>query len=225
MKPMLIYSMPRARSHVALESAKRAVKMIEPLGFRMLFKHHITERYDLPAYFDKLVPDSLWEETKRQMDNDNTASKLFGYHLFEIKRARTWWLDLQKAGSHEIFVLERDRTSLCMSMLVGLLIGFTQHNERPAIPLSINSQDLWIVYRYVEEHLRYYPRTGRLITWDDLPAEHFDKQQVTVVNQHSLSRTDVIANREWCQERVAEILEHFKQEWDDKQGALAESCS
>ena len=219
---MLIYSMPRARSHVALEAAKRSIKLVEPIGFRPMFKHHIRERYDLPAYFDGLITDEQWSSTRDAMDGADTATKLFGYHLFEVKRAGDWWQSAQDNDHHDIYVLERDRFELCMSLLLGLVIGFQLANERPAIPLSIDGRDLWIVYRYVEEHVRYLPSRGKLISWDDLPDDEFDKSKVIMQGQRSMSRLDLIQNRHWCEQRVREILDRFKDEWDQKIARLTD---
>jgi hypothetical protein len=214
MKPMMIYSMPRTQSHAALQAALRNNKLNEPFGFWKLFPQHRSEAHNLPAYFNTMITDGQWLALEHQMADSNTATKIFGYHIYEIKRARSWWQQLQAADTHDIFVIERDRTEVCLSLLMAKVVGFWKSSERSHIPVNINDSELFMVHRYIDAHLRWFPRRGTVISFDSLPTSHFDNTKITMAHQHSMHNLDLIQNLDWCRARIADILDFYREDWD-----------
>jgi hypothetical protein len=214
MKPMMIYSMPRTQSHAALQAARRTHKLNEPFGFWKLFPQHRSESHNLPAYFNSLITDSQWQDIAQQMAHPHSATKIFGYHIYEVQRSRSWWNDLQAAGTHDMFVIERDRTEVCLSLLMAKVVGFWKTSERPHIPININDSELFMVHRYIDAHLRWFPTQGQLISFDQLPASHFDRSQISMQEQHSMHNLHLIQNLDWCRARIADILDFYRRDWD-----------
>ena len=218
MKPVLIYGMPRTRSTAAMQACKRTVKLNEPFGF------HNTPTYNKNAVrcisqIRNLVhyeQSEQWNLTLDEMKRPDAVVKIFGDHLAQYYPARAWFNEA--SSSHEIFTLIRDPRQVIFSYLLAWHIGFWKGAETRVDELIINDG----LFRQIEfifsSFLRFYPKSSRLVTFETLPEDFFDKSQISFEEQHSMRRLHLIKNLYEVEENIDTILRYFEKEWKDVTG-------
>jgi len=184
MKPVIIYSLPRARSTAVLNSCKRDVKLDEPFAVYKPFE---------------------WEALKAQLNDPNTASKFFGIHLSHFPPARSWFEAAQ--DTHDIFVVKRDTREVCYSFVLACVFGWNKKTELPPRQVDVDFGILAHLTHEMDNFVRFFPRNATIIEYSDLPASHFDATLNTLDNQNSLQRLSCINNLEQVDRAIDRILE------------------
>lgn len=218
MKPVLIYSMPRTRSTAAMQACKRTVKLNEPFAF-----------HNTPAYNEKDL-ESLsrmrnlidyehsdqWNLALDEMKRSDAVVKIFGADLAQYYHARAWFDET--GSSYEIFTLVRDPRLVILSNLLAQNFGFWTGAETRVKELTINSSQFNYIEFIFSSFLRFYPKSSRLVTFETLPEEFFDKSLIWHKNQHSMRRLHLIKNLDEVEKNINTILRYFKKEWKDVTG-------
>jgi len=77
----------------------------------------------------------------------------------------------------------------------------------------------------LDSFIRFYPSRGQLITYENLPNSHFNKELNHIINQTSNLKLQLIQNLEWTKKVIEDIYDFYKDEWDAKRNALLTSNS
>jgi hypothetical protein len=140
----------------------------------------------------------------------NIKVKIIGHQIARWSLAQQWWSNAQASNSHEIFVLERDYMTCLHSWLLAEHLGYFSHQQWGDRTIHANHYHVMCVRLLLKNHCRFYPVRGHRISWDRLPAHAFDKTQVTIIDQNSLARLDLIENRNWWQAEIDALLDEFE---------------
>jgi len=169
-----------------------------------------------------LVQPELWQSLQDQMQDSDTATKIFGRHIWAFRPAVLWWQRCQQQDSFDIFVLQRDRLETCMSFVLAEAFGYEDAHRFDHVEVSIPASVLVQLDLTIEAHIKHFPTCGRLISWPNLPESHFDTTLSIgrAVNQKSIQLKNLIANYSYIEHRVREILEWHRQDWDDRENAM-----
>jgi len=218
MKPVLIYSMPRTRSTAAMQACKRPVKVNEPFAF-----------HNTPTYNEKNMGSlsqirnlvhyehsEEWNLVLDEMKRPDAVVKIFGRDLAQYYHARAWFNEA--SSSHEIFTLIRDPKQVIFSNLLAQHIGFWHGAETPVRKLTIDNSQFSSIEFIFSSFLRFYPKSSRLVTFETLPEEFFDKSQIWLEEQHSMRRLHLIKNLDEVEKNIDTILRYFEKEWKDVTG-------
>jgi hypothetical protein len=218
MKPVLIYSMPRTRSTAAMQACKRPVKVNEPFAF------HNTPTYNendlgclsrIRSLID-YEQSEKWNQVFEEMKQPDTVVKIFGWELLHYYNARDWFKDADT--SYEIFTLIRNPRETILSSLLAQHFGHWTGAETRVRELIIHDQEFCNIETAFSSFLRFYPKSSRLITFENLPEEFFDKSQIWHENQHSMRRLHLIKNLDEVEKNIDTILRYFEKEWKDVTG-------
>jgi hypothetical protein len=218
MKPVLIYGMPRTRSTAAMQACKRAVKLNEPFAF-----HH-TPHFD-PNNMASLSrvrtlvdyeQSEEWNLLLKEMNLPDTVVKIFGRDLVNYYDARAWFNEAHT--THEIFTLMRDPRETILSILLAQRFGHWVGVEKEIKEIIIDDREFDNVDSIFSSFLRFYPKSSRLVTFENLPEEFFDRSQITLKEQHSMSRLHLIKNLNRVEKNIDSILRYFAKEWKDVTG-------
>lgn len=200
---MLLYTLPRARGTISLRQCKRLTQLNEPFA---------------PRFTDFMDQES-WDHVVSQMNATDTVSKIHAFNLRLYVPAQAWYRDVLATKSHDLFVIERhDRLDAFLSDILAMRHGHVSNQLKP-VPETFTATDAMIREQrfMLEQHLRYYPTYGTVVTYETLPETHFDKTIVTdLENQHSYLRHSYITNLDQCRDELSKIIECYKNEWDDK---------
>ena len=224
-RPMIIYAMPRSRSLATLVAAQRLNIYPEPFSFFNLLPDQTEQLRMLYEHASRLVPADAWHALADGLLQSDSASKIFGYHLHEFRPARDWWHTAQQVG--DVFVLSRDREEICRSYFSAVAFGFKLRDEIAKQPVELPTWQIHHLDYVIDCHVRYMPSQGRLITWDNLPPSHFDKQLIDSERkvwlaepQNGADNCRYIQNIDWLMQRAREVLERHQAYWDAKENAL-----
>ena len=215
MKPVVIYTMPRTRSNATLQACKREIRLNEPFDV-----------YNLPNYdpldqgylsrFRTLVAYDQWQFLADQMNRSNTAVKIFGHSLLFCYNARAW---LNEASTtHEIFTLVRSPREVILSELLASHFGYTKESEKETKEIVISDNQFYTIQTIFDSFLRFYPCSGKLVTFDTLPPEYFDKGKIQLQEQHSSNKIQFVKNIDQVYRNVDLMLTYYQVEWKDKTG-------
>ena len=214
MKPLLLYTLPRARGTVSLTICKKSTKLNEPMW--QINSDPTSPMYNIPSFSKK-----EWPELVVKMNDVNTASKIHPRHLHHIDEGREWYNNILNTKSHDIVVIERkDRLNQFLSLLLANHHGF-RTKEMPEILNKFTVTDLMIAHikRHIEWHMLYYPTYGKVYTYESLPDEHFNTHHANKYewkNQHSYLRHNYIINLSWVITQLTDLLNFYEKEWNDK---------
>ena len=224
MKNLLIYSLHRSRGSACLWTARTQHKLSEPFNTRYL----TTEQYPCgrnPLLWPYMASRWAWPEgriinTLRSLNKENTAVKIHGDNVETTFWARDWYKQVQAdLDSWDLVIIERkDRTAQMLSFLIAMEHGFDLGHQKPdAMTLSILVTDKHIaeLRRVIEQHLRWYPSRGRVMTWRTRDAEWFDRElTLSQHDQQSSDRVHLLENLEWVQEVVEDLRCYYQHDWD-----------
>jgi len=129
MKPVIIYSMQRTRSSAVLYSCIRTQRLYEPFGIDTIFDGHWRAHSLFPT-FNKYVSDLDWTSLIEKMNDPNSVTKIFGYHIWKSKNGRKWFESAIKDNTHDIFVLERDWMEIGLSSCLARITGYDIDHEK-----------------------------------------------------------------------------------------------
>lgn len=200
MKPVLIYGMPRTRSTAAMQACKRAVKLNEPFARHNAVNYHSTQ----------------WNLILEEMNRPDAVVKIFGRDLAQNYNAREWFN--KATTSHEIFNLIRNPRETIFSLLIAQHLGFWKGDEKKLNEIIIDENEFSNIEFVFESFLQFYPKSGRLVTFESLPEEFFDMSQISLEEQNSMSRLHLIKNLDEVEKNVDTMLRYFEAEWKDVTG-------
>jgi hypothetical protein len=228
MKPVLLYSLPRARSTATLHSCTREIKLSEPFGTTVLNKN-ISHRNDKPWIFNQdkawafraelnnnVVSSGQWDNLVKQMSNCNTVTKILSSDLQYFLPARSWFEDVVEKETHDVFVIEREnREERVLSFIIAHYFGWAK-KEIDSYEFTVHDKMLNDIHSGIDWYLRYYPKKGKIITFENLPKSHFDKNLNNYENQNSSSKYQYIKNLDEIKQHIKHILDYYKDTWDSK---------
>lgn len=221
--PVLLYTLPRARGTVCLMRSIRPNKLNEPFHVARDIKVNNT----LPDYF-YLMPGKTeqefnkiidWGKMVTEMESTDSCTKFHGHHLEIYRPGKVWYRSMIAAESHTIFVIEReDRENQLLSALLAGRHGWHRSEQQvnPIELCEITKAELQTLKFFITSHLINFPTYGTVVTYDTLPESHFVKGDFEEFNQHSLPRHKFLLNLDYCKEVIADLLEYYKEEWDEK---------
>lgn len=222
MKPIIIYTLTRARSTAVLQACRRSNLMNEPFEISALSdpepNHSFADSINnLIEYRTNALLSPKWEEIKQQMSYPDSAVKFFGTHLYNFFPAQKWFLEAEQ--THEIFVLTRNIREVIWSQLLATKFGFHKVSETPLYETSFSGIDLYNADIAIDSFLRFYPKTGKHITFENLPEQYFDTSKITIENQNSLeNKIKYITNASEIDKKIDAILTFRSQQWQDVTG-------
>lgn len=218
MKPVAIYTMPRTRGSVAIQSCRRKTKINEPFKPENLYGERSSRHYELYASYSTKVTMDVLDPIFEKLNDPDTAFKIIGNQLHTFVPARYWWERIARGDSHDIFILTRDREEQAFSWLLATRFGWHKDDEsgKEKVEFEVSDYDLHILSRVMDEFLRWVPPRGTVLDFDSLPESHFDKSQIRLVNQHSMDNLKYIKNYKYCKEIVRDIINCYEYEWDLK---------
>ena len=218
MKPVLLYGMPRTRSTAAMQACKRPVKVNEPFAFQNTPRYNanhfgcLSRIHTLTDYGQS----KQWNLVLEEMNRPDAVVKIFGRDLVRYYNARAWFNEAHT--THEIFTLIRNPRETIFSILLAQQFGYWKGDEKDVKEITIHDGQFCNVEFVFESFLRFYPKTSRLVTFETLPEEFFDKSQIWHQNQHSMSRLNLIKNLDRVEKNIDTILRYFEKEWKDVTG-------
>lgn len=208
--------MPRTKSNAALLACRRELKISEPFEYTMLPAYDKAEdnsyMYMLKTLTDYVAPNSLID----QMNDPRSVTKVFG-RLFDRYYPARAWLNAAK-DSHEVFILLRDFREMVLSQLLSVHFGFTKKTEKEPTEIMISSTQFYTVTYSVITFLRFYPLNGKVVTYETLPVEFFDRSQVTLEEQNSMDKLHLVKNLDEVERNIDIVMAYFRQEWKDVTG-------
>ncbi len=218
MKPIAIYTMPRTKGTAALSAANRNLKLNEPIEIFELAK--ITNTNEFNFFETRAVNQSndSFHFLQKQMSHPDTASKFFGSGLQQFYPARKWFHEIDTANSHDLYVLIRNPIEVLWSFVIALHYGFNLSTETVAGDIQITDTDIYKADLMLDNFLRFYPKNGKLVTFDTLPIENFNYASITMGKQHSINKKQFVVNKDYVDKNIELILNFYRQEWEDKTG-------
>jgi len=204
MKPILIYTMPRSRGTASLYCCKTYNKLNGP------FRTALSNKFDTAE----------WNALLEKMNTYDTCTKIHAYNMHFYAPGKEWYNQVINSNSHEIFVVERkDRLNMLLSDVLAQEYGYNfndeikNKNNIKATLTIINRIKLSVLL-----YLKYFPHSGKVITYETLPDSHFDlkKELENHIDQQSHLKHYRISNLEWCKDELQTVLDFYKNEWDDK---------
>ena len=215
MKPVVIYTMPRTRSNAALQACRRELKLNEPFDVYNLPNHNPSDNGYL-SRFRTLTEYDQWNSLEHQMNQPNSVVKIFGHSLLFYYNAREW---LNKAETtHEIFILIRSPREMILSELLAQHFGYTKDTEIDSKEIIIKDNQFYAIQTIFDSFLRFYPFSGKLVTFDTLPSEYFDKDQIRLQEQHSANKIEFVKNIDQVYRNIDLMLSYYQAEWKDVTG-------
>lgn len=219
MKPVIIYALPRSRSTAVLRSCKREIRLLEPFGLRHLHKDETQGnlwnfRAELNSNF---VSSGKWGEMVSKMNHINTATKILGTDFHCFLPARKWFNDCINNQTHDVFVIEREnREEIFLSYIMADYFGWHETSQVDPFEFTADNGMLQHIHNIIDFYLRFYPKVGKVITFDNLPESHFDKKLNHGKSQDSASKYKYFKNIDVFRVHIKHILDYYKDEWDSK---------
>ena len=212
MKPVIIYTMGRSRSTAVLQACRRTTQLNEPFDVYSIVGHDFTSFIEARAELGNQID---WANVQCQMSNSDSASKFFGTSLALFPPAQNWFLEAEE--THEIFILLRNVRDVIWSLLLANKFGFHKHSEVELCDTVINDRDLFVADNAIDQFLRFYPQTGKIISFDSLPEDYFDYSKITHPNQNSQERKlQFITNLDEVERKIDLILDFRSLQWKEK---------
>lgn len=234
MKPIIIYTMPRTKSSAVLEACLKKNKISEPFNeynlFDINFSNLDVENYIKLEMYEKeikkihnLYPSYLKKIKKKntqilfeKLNDKETASKIFGINLTDFLPGRKWFQNADEFQTHEIFVLTRDLKEQMFSFLLAPIFGYNYKNTVEPYDVEIKEDSFYFLRKNIDEFLRFFPKNGKLITFEELPDLFFDKKNIKIKEQNSLEKLKYIKNLKKCEKHIDDLVLYFKDEWKEK---------
>jgi len=216
MKPILIYTMPRTRGTATLQACNREVKLNEPFAIHSIPNYSLDDDDGNFYIIRTLTEYDQWDTLSEKMNQPNTAVKIFGHHLMSYYNARAWYK--AAANTHEIFTLIRDPREIILSHLLATHFGFSKNIETEEKEIIIHDNQFHKIQIIIGSFLRFYPSSSRLVTFETLPDDTFDKSQIMAQEQHSMNRLHLIKNLDQVEKNIDSMLSYYRQEWKDVTG-------
>ena len=230
--------MRRCRSTATMMAARHSVKLNEPFdpfakiggdwtpsdggrlsrppraGLLGPYDTIVDQRHDILTNYV-----SEWETICRQMNADDTVVKFFGSSIANWAPARYWFNNVQKADSHEIFILLRNNRDRIWSHILANKFGYVKKNETSPYKVEFSHRELQQVSMSIENFLRFYPVNGKVVTFETLPEEFFDYSTIGLEPQNAQeTKMPHVTNPDFVEDQIYKILTYYSQEWYEKIG-------
>lgn len=212
--------MPRTCSTAILYSSKKSKKLHEPFSYRIVLNGYL---YNLGAETNWHESWSLneWEQLKLSMADPDTCTKFFGSQIHLLPWSHDWWEQVQSSTDYEVFVVYRDIRKILHSYILAPHFGhFVEENREPADKVFISEGTFSSFIRDVKTFLHYLPRNGRLISWEHLPDQYFDRTKNHIIEQHSETKLNRIENYDYCMRRVDNLVQELQKPYQERLFAL-----
>ncbi len=226
--------MPRTKSTAALQACMRSTKVFEPFNNINLFNiqvnstgrtpKDVTDEYikayrgvaDTYASYANSLSENTVRELFDNLNNPSTVSKVICNGLSYFLPARNWLHNASVNQTHDIFVLVRDLREQMLSYVLSHKFGFFKDTECEPFTVEVLPDDIRLLRVTLDNFLRFLPDNGHIMEFDDLPASHFDRSNVVLEKQNSLSKMSYISNLDYCEYHIDQIIKYYKDEWDRK---------
>jgi hypothetical protein len=230
MKNLLIYSLHRSRGSAALYRTHHAHRMSEPFNTDQQCRKYPSGKN--PEVWPYLSSRTAWtqariDQCQSDMRADSTAVKIHGVQVETTFWARDWYRDVQAdTDSWDLVVIERkDRRAQMLSFLLALVHRFYLEEQivnADRTLVRVSELSIRLLREVIENHLRWYPSRGRVMTWSTRDALWFDRgPRETFNDQHSDQRIHLIENLEWTREVLMDIDNYYRHDWDQCISQLA----
>ena len=222
MKPVILYALPRTRSSPILYSCKREIKLFEPFGSRHIYREKSNDQaWNFRAELNNdFVSSGKWKDMITKMNSINTITKILCIDIFYFSPARKWFKDSVMNQTHDVFIIEREnREEILLSYIMAIMFGFHKNSEVESYEFTADDSILSHLHNIIDYYLRFYPKQGKIITFENLPESHFDKSLNTssyAIDQNSSSKYKYIQNLDELRGHIKHILDYYKDEWDSK---------
>jgi hypothetical protein len=219
MKPIILYALPRSRSTAVLYSCKSKIKLNEPFGLTHI--HENKTQSDSWLYRSELntnfINSGQWDNIIDTMNCNDTVTKVLSSDLYNFPPSRTWFENSIENQTHEVFIVEReDREESLISYIIAGYFGWHKSTQVDPYKFTAKINILPQLNSLVDSYLRFYPKRGRIITFNNLPENHFDKKLNHTENQESVSKYEYFENIDEFRIHIKYILDLYKDEWDSK---------
>jgi len=224
MKNLLIYSLHRSRGSAGLWTTRQAYRLLEPFNTRYMtgVQYPCGEDPEVRPFMASRFawPEARIISTLQGLNRPNTAVKIHGDNVETTFWARDWYKQVQEdQDAWDLAIIERkDRRAQMLSFLIALEHGFDlKHQKHDAMTskIEVTAKHIAELRRVIEQHLRWYPSRGQVMTWATRDAEWFNRgQTLSQHNQHAGDRVHLITNLEWTREVIEDLVSYYKQDWD-----------
>ena len=201
-----------------MQACKRTVKLNEP--FAVFNTPNYNENHigclSRIRVLNDYAQSKEWNLILEEMNRPDAVVKIFGRDLAQYYNARAWFNEAN--ASHEIFTLIRNPRETILSILLAQHFGYWTGAETRVRELIIHDQEFCNIEFVFSSFLRFYPKWSRVVTFETLPEEFFDKSQIWHEDQHSMSRLSLIKNLDRVEKNIDTMLHYFEKEWNDVTG-------
>jgi hypothetical protein len=167
-----------------------------------------------PATFDSLVNSAILDDIEIDAMRADACWKCFGYQIEDCERYTEIWDCIQTQQSHDIFLLERDRREIFLSLIMAEQFGYDSDHETAYHDFTVSPDKLDWYDHLVQMHIKHMPRSARLITWPYLPESHFDINLNTRKDQHSKDKLHHCRNLAQVTDWIDQLLAQHSVAWD-----------
>jgi hypothetical protein len=224
MKPVIIYTLPRAKSTATLYACKRANLYDEPFSWQKMFSDLGPIEYPVSVSTllevkKRVTEYDSWDSIFEKLNHEESATKVFGSNLREMPKARTWFKQSVDNDTHDVFVLLRSPKEIILSLVLALNFGFHKETETEDREIVVDDGLIYWMDTLFNDFLAYYPKNGKVIYFDSLPEEHFDYNKIHMEPQNSLTRrSHCVKNLDEIKQKIDIILKFHSAEWKEKTG-------
>lgn len=226
-KPLLLYCMPRSRSTAILQSCKKNIKLFEPFNPLILFGVDYSNVEDinirnkmyleahkkyrnLSSWYESGVPEHKWDKLFLSLSGADTVSKIISNSLYQWMKARLWFRDVEKTQSHNIIVIWRKISDVIISNILADNFGYFKNIEVSPFMFTVQEESIYAYRQQVEYFLQFMPKQAYMVSFEDLPAEYFNKNLVTISDQKSSNKLRYIKNLDFVLEQIDCIEKTYK---------------
>lgn len=220
-KPQLIYAFPRSRSTAILQASNKLIHVNEPCNKFNLVKNFNLKGID--PFVDKIVvTDEMWETIKNNINNKDVACKFLPWHFNSpYPKAIDWFKEVQNNQTFDVYVVYRNIEEICWSFCVARKFGWYEKSEvKELFYVTVEEQIFLAIERQLEIFLNNFPKYGQVISWENLPQNHFDKSKVKNKEQFSKEKIKYINNIDFCREKINNIMEKYNVILEEKFSTL-----
>jgi hypothetical protein len=215
-KPIIIYSLARTKSSAVLQAAQRQHLLHEPFdSWAVLDNSYAGEKLSSVELDNRLLNTLNWPELEARMSASDTAIKFFGTGLHHYYPAQKWFNSVIEKNTHEIFVLLRNLEDTLWSYILALNFGFDRRDHITPFKFAATPEHLGFANRNIVQFLDFYPKNKKIITFDSLPSEYFDRTRITLKPQKSEQKRFLVTNSDYVDDQIQKILLNHKSRWED----------
>lgn len=202
---MIIYTWPRTQSTATLMRAKTGNHLLEPFG--LYSPWGIASRLDLAQ-----EPKRSWDELEKQLMDQNTASKILGINLYNVRSSRAWWA--RYCADQKPYVLFRDLRETVISFVMAKHLGWVSWEQKTDRVLDITPYDIEECRKNWECFIDYAPAEAHAITFNSLPETDFNPtQKVAQPQDYQNKFLTLVKDIEKVLGWVDELVQHYEPEF------------